>query len=174
MAEDRFSPKVVREFESARQEVAAQTKPEPPKSSKKPLLIIVSAVGAAGAGFAIAASGGNGTSTPGSASFSNARFTTPIILCPNGSESAPLPFTVLVDAGNGTDAVLAIRSATVRMTIVESPEVPSEVGQSTTQPGMPIPASVPARTNLSIQVRARCSAQTSPQAWRATTTGPRS
>ena len=27
------------------------------------------------------------------------------------------------------------------------------MGQSTTQPGMPIPASVPARTNLSIQVQ---------------------
>ena len=152
VAEDRFSPKVVRVFEAARQEIAAQAKPEPKQGSKVPLYV-VGALGAAGAGVALAAGGGDGTPPPGSASFSNARFTTPVILCPNGSVSAPLPFTVLVDATNGTAATLAIRSATVRMTIVESPEVPSEVGQSTTQPGTPVPASVPAHTTLSMQVQ---------------------
>jgi hypothetical protein len=151
VAEDRFSPKVVRVFESARQDVATQTAPEPKKSSKK-ALFIVGGLGAAGAGIAIAASGG-GTPTPGSASFSNAHFEAPVILCPNGSVSSPLPFTVLVDATNGTANALTIRSASVRMTIVESPAVPSEVGQSTTQPGNPIPASVPARTNLTMQVQ---------------------
>jgi len=151
VAEDRFSPKVVRVFESARQDVATQTAPEPKKSSKKTLLI-VGGLGAAGAGIAIAASGG-GTPAPGSASFSNAHFEAPVILCPNGSVSSPLPFTVLVDATNGTANALTIRSASVRMTIVESPAVPSEVGQSTTQPGNPIPASVPARTNLTMQVQ---------------------
>ncbi|HJS57387.1 MAG TPA: tetratricopeptide repeat protein [Vicinamibacteria bacterium] len=152
VGEDRFSPKVVRVFESARQDVATQTAPEPKKSSKKTLLI-VGGLGAAGAGIAIAASGGGGTPAPGSASFSNAQFTTPVILCPNGSVSAPLPFTVLVDASNGTGSVVTVRSASVRMTIVESPAVPSEVGQSTTQPGTAIPNNVPARTNLGLQVQ---------------------
>ena len=162
VGEDRFSPKVVRVFESARQDVATQTAPEPKKSSKKTLLI-VGALGAAGAGVAIAASGGGGTPAPGSASFTNARFTTPVILCPNGSVSSPLPFTVLVDASNGTGSTVAIHAASVRMTIVESPAVPSEVGQSTTQPGTAIPNSVPARTNLGVQVQSEllCSNQPS-------------
>jgi hypothetical protein len=131
--------------------VATPTAPEPKKSSKK-TLFIVGGIAAAGAGIAIAASGG-GTAAPGSASFSNARFTTPVILCPNGSVSAPLPFTVLVDASNDTGSAVQIRSASVRMTIVESSAVPSEVGQSTTQPGTAIPASVPARTSLSVDVQ---------------------
>ncbi len=152
VGEDRFSPKVVRVFESARQDLATQTAPEPKKSSKKTLLI-VGGLGAAGAGIAIAASGG-GTPAPGSA-FSNARFEAPVILCPNGSVSSPLPFTVLVDATNGTANALIIRSASVRMTIVESPAVPSEVGQSTTQPGTAIPPNVPARTNLGVQVQSQ-------------------
>ncbi len=152
VAEDRFSPKVVRVFESARQELAAQTRPEPKKSSREPL-IIIGAVGAAGAAIAIAASVGNGTPPPGSPSFSNARFTTPVILCPNGSVSAPLPFTVLVDASNEAGSALTVRSTRVEMRIVESLAVPSEVGQSATRPATPVPASVPARTDLSIQVQ---------------------
>lgn len=160
VGEDRFSPKVVRVFESARQDVSTQTAPEPKKSSKKTLLI-VGGLGAAGAGVAITASGGGGTPAPGSASFSNAHFEAPVILCPNGSVSSPLPFTVLVEATNGTANVLSIRSASVRMRIVESPAVPSEVGQSTTQPGAAIPASVPARTNLLMQIQSelRCTNQ---------------
>ncbi|HET7293635.1 MAG TPA: tetratricopeptide repeat protein [Vicinamibacteria bacterium] len=150
VTEAEFSPKVVRAFEAARQEVAAQAEPAPRRSSRTPW--IVGALGAAGAGIAIAASGGD-SAPPGSASFANARFTSPIVLCPNGSVSAPLPFTVLVDASNGTSSPVTIRSATVRMTIVDSPEVPSEVGQSTTQPGTPIPAEVPARTDLGVQVQ---------------------
>ncbi len=151
VSEAEFSPKVVRVFEAARQEIAAQAKPEPKKSSKTPFLA-VGALGAAGAGIALAASGGD-SAPPGGVSFANARFTSDVILCPNGSVSAPLPFTILVDASNGASSAVTIRSVTVQMTIVASPEVPSEVGQSTTQPGRPIPDVVPGRTNLSIQVQ---------------------
>jgi hypothetical protein len=116
------------------------------------VLFVLGGAGLAGAGIALASGGGETPPAPGSASFANARFATPVVLCPNGDVDVPLPFTLLVDASNPTSAAVAIRSASVRMTIVESPEVPSEIGQSTTQAGTPLPASVTPRSNVTIQV----------------------
>lgn len=153
IGEDRFSPKVVRVFESARQELLAQAAPAKKGGSKAPL-VAVGALAAVGGGVALAAGGGGGGSSPPppAPSFTNAHFSPTVILCPNGNVNAPLPFTVLVDANNGADATLAIRSVSVRMTIVESPDVPSEVGQSTTQPGSPLPDTVAARSSVTVQI----------------------
>ncbi len=151
VGEDRFSPKVVRVFESARQDLAAQAAPAKKRSSKTPL-VVIGGLAAAGAGVAIAAGGGGTTPPPGTASLANARFATPVILCPNGQVNVALPFTLLVDATNGTASTFSIASVSVQMTIVDSPEVPSEVGQSTTQGGTPLPASIAARASLTVQV----------------------
>lgn len=153
VGEDRFSPKVVRVFESARQDLAAGAKPAPKKGGSKTALLVIGGLGVVGAGVALAASGGGEPPPePGAASFTNARFATPVVLCPNGNVDVPLPFTLLVDAANPTSAAVSIRSVSVRMTIVESPDVPSEVGQSTTQAGTPLPQSVPSRGNVTLQI----------------------
>lgn len=153
IGEDRFSPKVVRVFESVRQELATQAAPAKKGGAKAPLLV-VGALAAVGGGVALAAGGGGAGSSPPppTPSFTNARFATPVILCPNGNVNTPLPFTVLIDANNAGDVALSIRSVTVRMTIVESPDVPSEVGQSTTQPGSPLPDTIAARSSVTVQI----------------------
>jgi tetratricopeptide (TPR) repeat protein len=63
IGEDRFSPKVVRVFESARQELLARTEPAKTGGSKAPLLV-VGALAAVGGGVALAAGGGSGPSPP--------------------------------------------------------------------------------------------------------------
>jgi hypothetical protein len=153
LGEDRFSPKVVRVFESARQELLAGAAPPRKPGSKAPLYVL-GGLAAVGGGVALAAGGGGGGSSPPppAPSFTNGRFSPTVILCPDGDVNAPLPFTVLVDASNPRDAALSIRSVTVRMTIVESPQVPSEVGQSTTQPGSPLPDTIAARSSLTVQI----------------------
>jgi len=157
VGEDRFSPKVVRVFETARQELAATSaaqKPAAKKGSRKAVLVVVGAAAAAGIGIAAASGGSPPSTSPGAASFSNARFEGGVILCPNGSADAPLPFTLLVDAANPTPAAVSIASTSVLMRIVESPEVPSEVGQSVTLDGSPLPSSVASHTNVTLRIGA--------------------
>lgn len=158
VGEDRFSPKVVRVFETARQELAAteaSNRPPAKKGSSKTVLVVVGAAAAAGIGIAAASGGSSPPSTsPGAASFSNARFEGGVILCPNGSADAPLPFTLLVDAANPTAAAVSIASTSVLMRIVESPEVPSEVGQSVTLEGSPLPSSVASHANVTLRIGA--------------------
>jgi hypothetical protein len=147
---DQYSPKVIALFDEARREV----RPEASRAStsgggKKWPFILLGAGGAAAAAIAIAAGGG---SDPGPVSFSNARFPTPVILCPNGDLDVPLAFSILVDTNNGRTTPLAINASSVRMSIVNSPTLPSEVGFVSIRQSNASPSTIPAGARPSVQV----------------------
>ena len=149
---DRHSPKVIAVFEQARREpVAAAPGAAKRGGAKLPLLLV--GAGAAAAGIAIAAGGGGAQTPPqGNVSFANARFATTVILCPNGSVDVPAGFSLLVDALNGRSTPLSISAASVTMSIANSPEVPSEVGFTSSRPSSAMPNVVPGSTSPSVQV----------------------
>jgi hypothetical protein len=116
-----FSPKVVQSFEAARGELRTEAAGAPGQGrSKTPWILGGVAVAAAIAVIPVAAGNGDAVVT-----FANARFGTPVLVCPNGSHDLPLPFTILVDAeSSGTAQVESVTSTVI---IVDS-AVPSEIG----------------------------------------------
>jgi Tetratricopeptide repeat len=138
---DRFSPKVIGVFEEARRERGSGGASTPKKSRSKTPLLLLGAGAAAAAGIVVVASGGNGPSG-GAPSFSGAHFTTPVLVCPNGSADLPLVFAIQLQGSNPTEQTLTIRAVTVVMIIEESPAVPSEVGFASTAPATLTPSSI--------------------------------
>jgi hypothetical protein len=148
---DRFSPKVIGVFEEARREKgAAETQAKKPRS--KTPLILLGAGAAAAAGVAVAVSGGDG-SPGGAPSFAGAHFTTPVLVCPNGSVDVPLPFGIQLQGTNPTAQTLTIREVTVVMIIEESPAVPSEVGFASTADATVTPSSIAPQGQVSVLVQ---------------------
>jgi hypothetical protein len=142
---DRYSPKVITVFDEARQEVRA-AKP-PGKRSKLPL-ILLGAGGAAAAGIALAAGGSEPSPPPsGEARFTNARFATPVLACPDGAQGLELALAIDLDASNTTGTAVTVNAASSTLIIVTSPAVPSEVGFASSLPTTAMPSSVPARTS---------------------------
>jgi hypothetical protein len=142
----RYSPKVIAEFEQARRESGLE------RGGGRPLPWILGGAAAAAAGVAIAAGGDGASPPPGTVSLGNARFATPVILCPDGSVDEPLPYGVLIEVNNGRDTPLQITSVTVVASIVASPSLPAEVGFTSIRPATVVPATVPSRTAPSVQV----------------------
>jgi len=146
---DRFSPKVLRALETAREQAARRGGAPVRKSSsgRKAALIGGGAVVAAGA--TVLALRGGGASAP---TFSGARFGTPARECPNGSVNVQLPFTILVEASNPSGDPVPINSVTTVITIEVSPSFPGEIGFPSSQPSMVVPSSVPAKQSVTLQI----------------------
>ena len=95
--------------------------------------------------------GGNGEAE---VTFGNARFGTPVLVCPNGSHDLPLPFTILVDADS--EGTAQIESATSTVIIVDS-AFPSEIGFASGLETTPSPTSVrTGRTTVTLQSNILC------------------
>jgi hypothetical protein len=150
---DRFSPKVIAAFEEARQELrAAQPRA---KGSKLPL-ILLGAGGAAAAGIALAAGGSPSSPPPsGETRFTNARFATPVLVCPDAAQNLELALSIDFEAANSTGSAVTLNAVSSTLIIETSPTVPSEVGFASSRPTTPVPGSVPARA--SVVVRAETS-----------------
>jgi hypothetical protein len=147
---EHFSPKVIAVFEEARSEsrtAAASTK----KARSKTPLVLLGVGAAAAAGVAIAA-GRDGAGSGGPPSFSGARFTTPVLVCPDGARDQPLLVGIQVGGSNPTNSSLAIRAVTAVLIIVDSPAVPAEVGFASTAAASVTPSSLAAGADGSLLV----------------------
>ena len=138
---DRFSPKVIAVFEAARREVRAATRK---RGSKAPLIIL--GAGAA-AGVTIAAVAGGG----GVPRFANARFGTPVVVCPDGSRAAPVPFNIVLEGTNRGSGTLRIDSVTSTL-IIETSSIPSEIGFGSSFPSAVTPSSIGGNATAPLRV----------------------
>jgi hypothetical protein len=151
---DRFSPKVVSAFEEARRErdaaraAASQAGPESGKSHAGRTALIAAGAAAAGVGIALVASGGDATPSGRGVTFTGARFGTPVLECPNGSDGVPLGLAIDMNAQNDTERDAAITAVSAVLTIVASPALPSEVGFQSSQPATVVPATLLPGTSL--------------------------
>jgi len=147
--EARFSPKVVRALETAREQAARRSGTPVRKSSsgRKAALIGGGLVVAAGA--TVLAVRGSGDTAP---TFSGARFGTPAINCENGSNNVRLPFTILVEASNPSGNPVPITTVSTAMTIEASPGFPGEVGFRSGEASTVVPSSIPAKQSVTLQV----------------------
>ncbi len=143
---ERFSPKVLRAFETARAQTQGARETGRGRSSRKRALIMGGAAAVVAAGAAVAATRGAATPT-----FASARFGTPVLVCPNGSENVALPFEILVEAANSAGDAVAIRSVTSTVRIVNG-SVPSEFGFASTRPSTVLPSSIPAKQDVTLRV----------------------
>jgi len=153
---DRFSPKVIAAFEEARSELAP-TEAAAKRGSKTPLVLL--GVGAAAAaGVAIVASGGDDGTGGGVPTFEGARFTTPVLVCPDGTVDSPLVVGIQLRGSNPTAQSLQVRAVTAVLIIVDSPGVPSEVGFASTAPATSTPSTLApgAQATLLIQTTLLC------------------
>jgi len=141
---DRYSPKVIAVFEEARRDVVADREAEKGEGRSRTPLVLLGVGAAAAAGVVVATTGGDGPAGGGAPSFSGARFTTPVLVCPDGSRDLPLLVGIQVSGMNPADRPLTIRSVTVVLIIVESPGVPSELGFASSAPASVSPTSVAA------------------------------
>jgi hypothetical protein len=158
LSPDRFSPKVLALFDEARREVEAQRKAAAKGGAGSKGLYIALGVGGAAAAVALVAKGGsNGTPPAGSVAFSNARFGTPVIDCPNGFKHQPIAFTILVDADNSSSAPVSVTSVSVTAIIAIS-AIPSEIGQASSRPSTAAPDAIGAgaRATLTISSTLDC------------------
>src|SRR5262249_29796667 len=118
---DRYSPKVIAAFEEARQDVKAASPPK--KGSRLPLVLL--GRGAVGGGLiGLAAGGGSSPPPSGEVRFTNARFATPVLVCPDGSTGTELALGIDFDAANSTGSAVTLSAITSTLIIVASPAVP--------------------------------------------------
>lgn len=143
LREDAFSPKVIGVFEQARVEAQAAAPPKTGGSSMKPLLFV--GLGAAAAGVALAAGGGEEMDPGTRATASNARFTEPSVECPDGSEQRPLRFLVIFDVRAG-DRAFDVDGIALELRVVASPAIPAEIGFASTRETNVTPTLVAAGT----------------------------
>jgi hypothetical protein len=144
---DRFSPKVLRTFATAREQTAKRTAAPSGGSSHRTAWLVGGGVAAAAGAVAIATRGGS----TGPA-FSGARFGTPVRVCENGSDNVPLPFIILVEANNPAGTPVTITSATAVITIVDA-TVASEIGFASNSATLVTPSSIPAKQSVTLSVQ---------------------
>jgi hypothetical protein len=146
---DRYSPKVLRAFETAREQAARRTGTSTAgRSSHKAWLLGGGAAVAVGTAIVLATRGGSTTDLP---TFSGTRFGTPVLDCPNGSENLRLPFTILIEASNPSGSAVPITSASTVVRIVDA-TIASELGFSSNKESTVLPSSLPARQSVTVQV----------------------
>jgi putative NIF3 family GTP cyclohydrolase 1 type 2 len=144
----RFSPKVLRALETAREQAARRAGgPVRKSSSGRKAAIIGGAVAVAGTAAALALRGGDAAPT-----FSGARFGTPAVTCENGSDNVHLPFRILVEAANPSNDPVPISSATTVIRIEASPAFAGEVGFQSSQETTVVPSSIPAKQSVTLQL----------------------
>jgi hypothetical protein len=147
LSPDRFSPKVLTLFEEARREAEAHRQTVRKSGSKTGWLIL----GVTGAAAATALVVKGTSSTGGMAQFTRARFGTPVIVCPPGFHGQPISFTILVDANNGTSETVTVNSVTTKI-IIESSDIPSEIGQASSFPSTVAPETVGAQNQATLTI----------------------
>lgn len=147
LSPDRFSPKVLTLFEEARREADAHRQTAGKGGSKKGWLIL----GAAGAAAATVLVVKGTSSAGGTAQFANARFGTPVIVCPAGLHGQPISFTILVDANNGTSGPVTVNSVTSTI-VIQSSDIPSEIGQASSFPSTVTPETVGAQSQATLTI----------------------
>jgi len=145
---DRFSPKVLRALETAREQ-AARRIDGPGGRKKRHTGLIVGAAALAAAGTVAVVTATGGTKLP---TFSGARFGTPAVTCENGSDKVHLPFTMLVEAANPSNDPVPITSATTVIRIEASPAFAGEVGFQSSELTTVVPASIPAKQSVTLQL----------------------
>jgi putative NIF3 family GTP cyclohydrolase 1 type 2 len=144
----RFSPKVLRALETAREQAARRTAGPVRKSSSGRKAAIIGGVAvAAGTATVLALRGG--ATLP---AFSGARFGTPARDCPNGSDNVHLPFEILVEASNPSGDPVSITSVSTLIRIEASPSFPGEIGFASGQDSTALPSSIPAKQNVTVRV----------------------
>jgi hypothetical protein len=145
----RFSPKVRLALETAREQATRRTAGPVPKSSSGRKAAIVGGVAVvAAAATVVAVRGGDSLPT-----FSGARFGTPALDCPNGSDNVHLPFRILVEVSNPSGEPVSITSVTAVIRIEASPSFPGEVGFASSQDNPhAIPSLIPAKQNATVEV----------------------
>ena len=152
LTEDRFSPKVIAAFEEARREAEAAAAAAPGGSASgggaSPLLWV--ALGGAAAGAVVLATRDEDPAA-GTITFANARFTEPVIVCPDNSVDLPLPFSVLVDVDNRATRQLTIQ-AVITLALITASDIPSEIGFGSTRPSTATPTSVAAESRSTVRV----------------------
>jgi hypothetical protein len=145
---DRYSPKVIAAFEEARQDVKAAA---PAKKGSRLPLVLLGAGAAAGGVIALAAGGGSSPPPSGDVRFTNARFATPVLVCPDGSNGTELALGIDFDVANGTASAVTLSAISSTLIIVASPVVPSEVGFASSLPTRATPPSVSAGGTVTIR-----------------------
>jgi hypothetical protein len=147
--EERFSPKVLRALETAREQAARRRGAPARKSSSGRKAALVGGGVVVAAGATVLALRGGGDSLP---TFSGARFGTPALNCENGSNNVRLPFRVLVEASNPSGNSVSITTVSTAATIEASPGFPGEVGFRSGEVSMVVPSSIPAKQNVTLEV----------------------
>lgn len=147
----RFSPKVLRALETAREQAARRTAtPAPARKSSGRTALLVGGGAAVAAGVVAIVARGNGRS--GVPTFTGARFGTPALNCPNGSDNLHLPFFILIEAANPSKDPVPITSASTVVKIEASPAFAGEIGFVSNQESTVLPSSIPAKQSVTIQV----------------------
>ncbi len=145
---DRYSPKVLRALETAREQAARRIAgPGGRKKRHTGLIVGGAALAAAGTVAVVTATGGKKLPT-----FSGARFGTPAVTCENGSDNVHLPFTILVEASNPSGDPVPITSATTVIRIEASPAFAGEIGFQSSQETTVVPSSIPAKQSVTLQL----------------------
>jgi len=151
LSPQRFSPKVINAFEEVRKSMPAQVQREPAKGKGATKALLFAGLGgAAAAGVAVAVGGGG--ETVGPVAFTDARFETPVIWCPNGSDNVPIVFGVFVNATNQGSTAIGLDLVSTVAIIEESPAIPDEVGFSSNRPSLATPPSIPAEGRITLRV----------------------
>lgn len=158
---DRHSPKVIGVFEEARRAAAAETarvaetkaspaKPARGGGSSKAVWVGLGVAAVAG-GIALATRGNDQGPPATQARFTNTRFGTPVLTCPDGAADQPLAVGILVDAVGGSTAT-TVMSVSAVLIIVASPAVPGEVGFASNAEARVSPQSVPANASVPLRI----------------------
>jgi hypothetical protein len=146
---ERFSPKVLRALETAREQAARRTGAPVRKSSSGRKAAII--------GGSIAVAGTAAPSRFAAAVRARPRSRAPVSVrrratARTARTTAQLPFTILVEASNPTGEAVPINSVTTVVTIEVSPSFPGEIGFPSSQPSMVVPSSVPAKQSVTLQI----------------------
>ena len=159
LGSDRHSPKVIGVFEEARREAAAETARavEPKASPAKPArgggsskAVWVGLGVAAVAGGIVLATRSNQGPPATQARFTNTRFGTPVLTCPDGAVDQLLAVRILVDAAGGSTPTTVTSVSAVL--IIEESSLPGEVGFASNAPASVLPQSVDANAGVTLQI----------------------
>jgi hypothetical protein len=163
---ERFSPKVISAFEEARREGEAAARAANPEDAAEAesgkghagrTALVAGGAAAAGVGIALALGGGDPATPDGALTVAGARFGSPVLECPNGTDGVPLALTIDMTARNETGGDAAITAVSAVLTIVASPGAPGEVGLQSSQPATVVPATLlPGTTALRVQTTLTC------------------
>ncbi len=145
---DRYSPKVRRALETAREQ-AARRIAGPGGRKKRHTGLIVGGAALAAAGTVAVVKATGGTKLP---TFSGGRFGTPAVTCENGSDNVHLPFVMLVEASNPSGDPVPVTSATTVIRIEASPAFAGEIGFQSSQVTTVVPSSIPAKQSVTLQL----------------------